>query len=107
MKGNEMTESEKKTKTAGTQQETWPTIDTLSPRGGSTLHLPTVRISGSALSNVTTVYFGTRSARPAQAPTDIVVVAEAPLTEPGAVMVYVSDDRGNVSNTLPFEYWGL
>lgn len=102
-----MTESEKKTKTAGTRQATGPTIDTLSPRGGSTLHLPTVRICGSLLSNVTTVHFGTHSVQPAQASTDTVVVAEAPLTEPGPVVVYVSDNRGNVSNTLPFEYWGL
>src|SRR5579884_3026444 len=102
-----MTESEKKTKAAGAQQQTGPTIDTLSPQGGSTLHLPTVRMSGSLLSKVTTVRFGTHLVQPAQAPTDTVVIAEAPLTEPGAVMVYVSDDRGNVSNTLPFEYWGL
>ena len=99
-----MTVSGKSATDSGTKVMAGPKIDALDPPSGSTAGGTQVTIKGSLLRNVETVFFGAKSVRPSQPPTDTMVIAVSPPNAPDTVMVHVVDYAGNPSNSLPFTY---
>ena len=80
-----------------------PDITRLEPAAGPAAGGTPVAISGALLTNVTTVVFGT-SPTPATQVAPTLVRAVSPPGPLAPVQVYVIDNVGNRSNSLPFVY---